>query len=101
MYRYDFYVPEISLLIEFNGQQHYMPIDIFGGMKAFRETVERDKVKKELAEKNGYYLITLTYKQMGEDVLEKILRGAFGYKGVVLGNQNHCPHGPRVAEMSR
>lgn len=28
---YDFYLPEYNTLIEYNGEQHYMPVELFGG----------------------------------------------------------------------
>lgn len=33
--RYDFYIPNLSLLIEFQGQQHYYPVNVFGGEEHF------------------------------------------------------------------
>lgn len=73
LYRYDFYLPDFGILIEYNGQQHYKPIDVFGGEDGFRKTLERDKEKRIIAKNNGYPLITLTYKHSGENALERYL----------------------------
>ena len=36
--RFDFYVPAMQLLIEFDGEQHFRPIAAFGGAQAFELT---------------------------------------------------------------
>lgn len=33
----DFYLPEYNCFIEYNGEQHYMPRDKFGGIMAFNK----------------------------------------------------------------
>ena len=48
---FDFFIPAYNLMISYHGKQHYMPIKFFGGLRAFKNTKERDK-KKEIA-KNG------------------------------------------------
>ena len=34
---YDFYLPKQKILIEYNGEQHYRPIEFFGGNVAFKK----------------------------------------------------------------
>jgi hypothetical protein len=55
--RIDIYIPEKKVAIEYHGQQHYEPVELFGGEQGFVATVERDKRKAELCEENGvrYY----------------------------------------------
>ena len=57
----DVYVPELNLAIEYQGQQHYMPIDIFGGQEGFEKTKVRDTIKKKLCQKNRVYLLYVRY----------------------------------------
>lgn len=33
----DFYIPEYNIFIEYNGEQHYVPIEHFGGELQFSE----------------------------------------------------------------
>lgn len=70
-YRYDFFLPEFNIFIEFNGEQHYRAIEHFGGEKAFLETVERDRRKKELVKQVSGYLVTLTYANRCSGTVEK------------------------------
>lgn len=67
----DIYIPEYKIAIEYQGAQHYEPIDFFGGQEAFEKTVERDKRKKQLCEKNNCILI---YVEKGYDLNELLLK---------------------------
>ena len=63
-YRYDFYLIDFNILIEFDGIQHIKPINHFGGMKHFIETKRRDKEKNKLARLNNIPLIRIPYNKM-------------------------------------
>jgi very-short-patch-repair endonuclease len=56
---FDFYLPDYKTCIEFNGIQHYYPIDIFGGDEALKINKIRDKVKIDFCLKNGLKLIII------------------------------------------
>lgn len=66
---YDFYVPSQSILIEYQGIQHYEPVDHFGGRERFNLQQKHDKIKADYAKNHGYNLITVPYT---EDTLSKI-----------------------------
>lgn len=53
----DFYLPELQLAIEFQGAQHFTPIDHFGGENKLSEQIKRDQIKREKCEKNGIKMI--------------------------------------------
>ncbi len=42
----DVFVPSKKLAFEYQGKQHFEPIDFFGGEKTFKETQKRDQKKK-------------------------------------------------------
>lgn len=60
---FDFYV-ENSYLIEYDGEQHFHPIDIFGGQKRFLFTKERDEIKTCWCLQNNIPLIRIPYTQL-------------------------------------
>ena len=75
---YDFYLPGLNILIEYNGKQHYQIVDFFYNHKNnstynFQHQLERDQRKKEYAEKNGYKLLIIPYTDFNniESILEK------------------------------
>ena len=49
----DFYLPEYNLAIECQGEQHYKPIEQFGGNEGFLRSQERDKRKRSFVRKTG------------------------------------------------
>ena len=66
---YDFYVPDQSILIEYQGLQHYEPVDYFGGDNKFFIQQKHDKLKSDYAKDHGYTLIAVSYT---EDTFSKI-----------------------------
>lgn len=68
----DIYIPEFNIGIEYQGAQHYKPIDYFGGEEAFRKNQERDRRKRVLCETNDCYLIIVNEKYDLNLVLSKI-----------------------------
>ncbi len=63
-HRYDFYLPQYNLLIEFHGGQHYFPVKYFGGEEYYRLIKERDLYKIALAKTTKRNLLVLNYKQL-------------------------------------
>lgn len=53
----DIYFPKLNIGIEYQGAQHYVAVDFFGGQEALEKTIERDKVKRKKCEENGCHLI--------------------------------------------
>ena len=66
---YDFYIPSQSILIEYQGIQHYQPIDHFGGDDRFTIQQKHDQIKLDYAKEHGYNLIAVPYTV---DTLPKI-----------------------------
>jgi hypothetical protein len=65
----DIFIPELSLGVEYMGQQHYGPVDFFGGSEGFAGTVERDKRKLEICRRAG---IALEYVRYDEDMGKRV-----------------------------
>lgn len=66
---YDFYVPSQNILIEYQGKQHYQPIEHFGGENTFKVQQKHDQMKLDYAKNHSYRLIDVPYT---EDTLPKI-----------------------------
>ena len=63
-FRYDFYLPDHNLLIEFHGGQHYKPIEHFGGMEYFKYVQKCDLFKKALAREYRIPIVFFNYKDL-------------------------------------
>lgn len=70
-YRYDFFIPSINTLIEYDGAQHYTPVKHWGGEKGFAKQIMRDKIKNRLALIKNIRLIRISY--LHDDYIEKYL----------------------------
>lgn len=79
-FRYDFYLPDHSVLIEFHGGQHYKPIDFFGGEERFKEDKKRDLFKKVLAKQYKLPILYFNYKhlRLPKQEFEKLLLKSIG-----------------------
>lgn len=53
---------KIKCLIEYDGEQHFNPIDFFGGEEGFNYLQKCDKIKNEYCKQNNLKLIRISYK---------------------------------------
>lgn len=60
-FRVDFFLPQHNIFIEFNGKQHYEPIDLWGGEKQFEIQKARDEAVRKYCIENGINLIEIPY----------------------------------------
>lgn len=70
---FDFYLPEYNICIEYQGKQHYVPIEYFGGQKNFETQIHRDNIKKEYCNKNNILLIDIPYTYNSIDTISQYL----------------------------
>ncbi len=63
----DIYIPSLKTAIEYQGIQHYYPVDFFGGEEALLQRREMDEQKRRLCEKNGIHLIEWPYSMEPTD----------------------------------
>lgn len=64
-FRYDFAIfnrqKKLIGLIEFHGQQHYQPVDLFGGEEKFIQRQQYDKIKEQYCKDNHIPLLIIKY----------------------------------------
>lgn len=70
---FDFYLTELNMCIEFDGEQHFRSVEYWGGEEAFKILQYRDKLKNEYCIKNNIPLLRLTYKNSDKELKSKIL----------------------------
>lgn len=70
--RFDFYLPIFNACIEYQGEQHYRPVDYSGRQdttttnKNFQELQKRDEIKKEFCKMEGIKLLEIPYWESAE-----------------------------------
>lgn len=69
---FDFYLNDHNILIEFDGIQHFKPIERYGGQKAFDNNLKKDIIKNEYCRINNIKLIRIDYTQIKniKDILD-------------------------------
>jgi hypothetical protein len=68
--RFDFYLSEKNICIEFDGIQHYQPVTIFGGEEEFKKTKLRDNIKNDFCELKKINLIRLSYLLSRDEIID-------------------------------
>jgi hypothetical protein len=77
---FDVYLKELHLLIEYQGEQHYKPIDFAGkgemwAKQEFEKTIKRDNVKIEYCKNHNIPIIIIPYwkkNNMEDYILNKL-----------------------------
>lgn len=72
----DFYVIQYNLFIEYNGEQHYKPINAFGGEESFYKQQERDMALRQYCKEHNINLLEISYKEYNniDDILKRKLK---------------------------
>jgi len=75
-YYIDFYLPDYKMAIEYDGIQHFYPIEFFGGEEAYNKTIKRDKLKNKYCLDNNINLQRIPYTKVDsiEDILNSLLK---------------------------
>lgn len=58
---FDFYLPTYNACIEYDGIQHFEPVEIFGGTEAFEYTKNNDAIKNQYCKDNKITLLRIKY----------------------------------------
>lgn len=66
--RFDFYVDDLNLIIEYNGAQHYHPIEVFGGDEEFDYRKRHDNIKRDYCVDNKITLVEIPYTMPDDNI---------------------------------
>ena len=76
--RFDFFLTEYNILIEFQGHHHYFPVNKGRRAKIVHDkTVIHDEIKREFCSKTGMGLLTIKFDEF--DSLEDIILSVINY----------------------
>lgn len=70
---FDFYLPDYNAVIEYNGLQHYVAKDYFGGDATLAYTQRHDKIKEEYCKKNNIGFLCIPYNKNVDTELNNFL----------------------------
>ena len=70
---FDFYLPQYNVCIEYDGSQHFEPVQYWGGEKRFKELVLHDLIKDTYCKSNDIKLIRIPYTLKKDDIYNIII----------------------------
>lgn len=63
MLPFDFYLEDYNACIEYDGEQHYKPVDYFGGQQGLEQRKINDAIKTKYCKDNNIPLLRIKYDQ--------------------------------------
>jgi hypothetical protein len=73
--RFDFYLVDYNILIEFQGMHHYKPVNKgYRAKRVHNLTVLHDSIKKEFCKDNNIDLIEIHYKDL-KNIFDVLIEG--------------------------
>ena len=66
---FDFYIPELNMCIEYDGEQHFKTVDYFGGEEGLKIRQLHDQIKTNYCKNNNILLLRVRYD---EDIEKKL-----------------------------
>lgn len=68
---FDFYLPHNNICIEYQGEQHYRPVEFFGGDEEFLIRKLRDEIKRDYCKTRNIILVEVPYYMNPVDILNQ------------------------------
>ena len=72
--KFDFYLPEHNICIEYDGKQHFEIIDYWGGKVEYDLIKIRDNIKTDYCNKNNIKLIRIKYNEIITEKLNFLIK---------------------------
>lgn len=72
-YIFDFFLEDLNVIIEYDGIQHFQPVDYFGGENAYMRNIEVDNIKNKWCEDNKISIIRLSNLETIDQKLSSFL----------------------------
>jgi len=70
--RFDFFLPDFNIIIEYDGLQHFQPIPFFGGDFSFDKQQENDMIKQDYCNTNNILLYRLPFNLKENEITQRL-----------------------------
>lgn len=71
--RFDFYLPDYNTCIEYDGEQHFQSIPLWGGTEALEKQQLNDNIKNNFCFTNNIFLIRIPYTHFNNITINDLL----------------------------
>jgi len=68
---FDFYLPDYNMCIEFDGKQHFKPVERWGGEEGLMIRKKKDKIKNNFCKENNIKLLRIKYNDNIKNKIEE------------------------------
>lgn len=72
MLPFDFYIPNLNKIIEFDGEHHFSPIKSWRGEEKFKLTQKNDAIKNKYCMEKNIDLLRIPYTDSEKEIINKI-----------------------------
>ncbi len=73
-YKFDFHLEDTDIFIEYDGIQHFQPIDFFGGVEQYKKVLINDEIKNKWIIDNNKKLLRISYLENINDKLDIFIK---------------------------
>jgi len=70
---FDFYIPDLNLCIEFDGEQHFRIFEKWGGEEKFLDIKRNDEIKNQFCKDNNINLLRIKYNENIKNSLSNLI----------------------------
>ena len=70
----DCYNKEMGIAFEYQGRQHYEPVEFFGGEETYKKVKKRDKIKRKVCKRHSVRLIEIDSREFPHNVKKEVLK---------------------------
>lgn len=80
---FDIFVNDLNLIIEYDGNQHFEPVDFFGGEESFERIKINDEIKNNFCRNNNINMVRISYlnrekiNEILRDIVQRLEKGEF------------------------
>lgn len=74
---FDIYIETLNLCIEYDGRQHFEPIEFWGGIDGLKQTQANDNIKNKFCYDNSINIIRIRYDEDHTSVLKEYFKNTF------------------------
>ena len=81
----DIFIKDLNIAIEYQGEQHFVPKEHFGGKETFETQKQRDIDKYNACKEHGIKLLYFSYdKNVPSDYIDKVYTDETTYNNIII-----------------
>jgi hypothetical protein len=71
--KFDLYLNDRNIYVEYDGEQHFREVSVWGGEEGLRQRIKRDSIKDDFCKRNNIKLFRISYLDNIEEKIKEII----------------------------